>query len=70
MPANNSIARGFTPPPSRAPLEPVRSHCFVFGKDVVAIKRKQGGGPLGELGIAGGNEYVELWQKRDVYAGG
>ena len=58
----------FTPPPGQGPLESVGSHCFVFGEEFVAVKRKRGGGPQSDLGITGGNEYVDLWYKRDIYA--
>ena len=57
----------FTPPPGQGPLESVRSHCFVYGKDFIAVKRKRGGEPQSELGIVGGNEYADLWRNRDIY---
>jgi hypothetical protein len=43
------------------------THCFVFQDRLYAAKRKRLGGALSDLGIAGGNQYNDLWLKRDVY---
>lgn len=44
-----------------------RSHGFLFGNRLVAVKRKRGGSPLSTIGIAGGNDYNEMWDSRDIY---
>lgn len=54
-----------TLPPGQAGQKP--SHCLRHGKELVAIKRKRGGGPVSELGIGGGNRYNRLWRYREVY---
>jgi hypothetical protein len=33
----------------------------------VAVKRKRVGGLPEEMGIAGSNAYMQMWQKRDIY---
>ena len=43
------------------------SHCLLHAKELVAIKRKRGGGPMSELGIGGGNRYNRLWRSGEVY---
>jgi hypothetical protein len=43
------------------------THGFAFQDRVVAVKRKRGGGPVAEIGIAGGNTYYEMWERRDIY---
>jgi hypothetical protein len=44
------------------------SHGLFSNGELVAIKRKAGGGPLTEIGIRNGNEYNKLWQSRKVYS--
>jgi hypothetical protein len=44
------------------------SHGFVREDQLVAIKRKRGGGPLSEIGVSGSNDYRAMWQRRDIYA--
>jgi hypothetical protein len=44
-----------------------RAHGFAFGGEIVAVKRKPGGGSLDGMGIAGGNSYVEMWERGDIY---
>ncbi len=43
------------------------SRCFVKGKDVFAVRRKNGAGTLTEIGLLGGNDYRNLWLARDIY---
>ena len=42
------------------------SHCLSHRGDLVAIKRKRGGGSMSQLGISG-NRYNRLWRSRQVY---
>jgi hypothetical protein len=43
-------------------------HCLAFRRRIFAIKRKPlGAAGLDALGISGGNNYAQLWGKRDVY---
>lgn len=43
-------------------------HCLSFRRKIIAIKRKPfGTAGLEGLGISDGNNYAELWGKRDVY---
>jgi len=48
--------------PSQKPM-----HCLSHGGELVAVKRKNGGGPMSELGINSGNHYNSLWRAREVY---
>ena len=50
-----------------APGYPARNHGFVLDRQLVAIKRKRGGATPLEIGISGGNGYIEMWHKRDIY---
>ena len=60
-------ARLILPRSGNAGPEQKPSHCLLHAKELVAIKRKRGGGPLSELGIGGGNRYNRLWRSREVY---
>lgn len=45
-------------------------HCLfaeVSSRELVAMKRKRGGGTLRELGIPTGNSYKQMWNDRRVY---
>lgn len=44
------------------------THGFTCENQLVAIKRKRVSGSVAEIGIAGGNNYRDMWQKRDIYA--
>lgn len=55
------------PPSGGAEPSQEPSHCLQHGKELVAIKRKKGGGPLSELGISSGNRYNRLWRSGEVY---
>ena len=54
-------------PPGDAEAAKKPSHCLQHARELVAVKRKRGGGPLSELGIGGGNRYNRLWRSREVY---
>lgn len=56
-----------TLPPGDAEAAQKPSHCLQHARELVAVKRKRGGGPLSELGIGGGNRYNRLWRSREVY---
>jgi len=44
------------------------THGFAYEGQLVAVKRKRVSAPVSELGLAGGNEYRDMWQRRDIYA--
>ncbi len=44
------------------------STSFMFRNNLVATKRKRGGGPQTELGLKGGNSYLDAWNRRDIYS--
>jgi hypothetical protein len=53
--------------PGHPGLIPGGGHGFVFCTQLVAVKRKRVGGVPEEIGISGGNAYMQMWQKRDIY---
>jgi hypothetical protein len=53
--------------PGHPGLIPQGGHGFVLGTRLVAIKRKRGAGAPEEIGISGGNAYMQMWQRRDIY---
>jgi hypothetical protein len=61
-------SRWFIPevPGMPRPAKPV--HCQFFNRELVAVKRKRGGGPMAELGLDTGNQYGKMWRDRDIYA--
>lgn len=56
----------FQPPGALEPSSKP-SHCLLHDKELVAVKRKRGGGPMSELGIGSGNRYNRLWRSGEVY---
>jgi hypothetical protein len=53
--------------PGHPGLLPQGGHGFAFCMNLVAVKRKRIGGGPEEMGISGGNGYMQMWQKRDIY---
>jgi hypothetical protein len=45
----------------------VRVHCLLLGETVVAVKRKQRIGGLGDEWVASTDDYLAQWENRDIY---